>query len=302
MESSTKIGGGTSNAPVAFAAGALVAAAGMTLVHSCMHMDVGGTGRADRHVEPHALNRSAGRILERRYTGDGLLESGGDFVAAPALAENAGSTWSGGVADVDASRFISAASSMTSSTATQPKKLRITVLGGGNFGTAMAYASSRNGHQVTIWMRDAAQARYFNETQRNPKYLSEYTLPKNVHATTDLAEAMDGVQLIFHALPCQKTPEWMAQHKESIPRDVLICSTVKGLYLPTKQLIGHAMCDALGRDQVMFRRSRLAEAAANQSLIGRHHTCDFEKCSEPDQILHRSHWRTCLGHLFQSRS
>jgi glycerol-3-phosphate dehydrogenase (NAD+) len=98
-------------------------------------------------------------------------------------------------------------------------------------------------------MRDTAQARYFNETRRNPKYLSEFSLPANVVATTDLAAAMAGVQLIFHALPCQKTPEWLAEHRDSIPRDVLICSTVKGLYLPTKQLIGHAICAALERDQ-----------------------------------------------------
>lgn len=227
----------------AFAAGALAAVAGMTLAHSCIvDSSTGGAGSGDGSSRSGSGggggSRSgggsrAGRALERRYTGDGLLESGG---AGAGIG-------SADVADVDASHFIGAA------TKAQRQKLRVTVLGGGNFGTAMAYAASRNGHEVTLWMRDTAQARYFNETQRNPKYLSEFSLPKNVRATTDLVEAMAGVQLIIHALPCQKTPEWLAEHKDSIPCDVLICSTVKGLYLPTKQLIGHAMCEALGRDQ-----------------------------------------------------
>ena len=81
------------------------------------------------------------------------------------------------------------------------------------------------------------------------QYLSDFELPANVSATTDLAEAMAGVQLIIHALPCQKTPEWFAEHRDAIPSDVLICSTVKGLFLPTKQLIGHAILEALGREQ-----------------------------------------------------
>ena len=60
---------------------------------------------------------------------------------------------------------------------------------------------------------------------------------------------MKGCFLIISALPCQRTPVWLEQHKDVIPPDVLVCSTCKGLYLPTKQLIGHAMLDALGRAQ-----------------------------------------------------
>ena len=192
---------------------AALAAAGAASLQLC-----GGGGRSSRGAGGRAPR--AGRALEQQYTGDGLLESGGGGpgpTGGPPQPPSA----------VDASRFLGA---------TSAKQLRICVLGGGNFGTAMAYAASRNGHAVTIWMRDAAQARTLNETRRNPRYLSDFPLPPNVSATTDLAAAMAGVQLIIHCLPCQQTPEWLATHRDAIPPDVLICSTAKGLYLPTQQV------------------------------------------------------------------
>mmetsp|Transcript_12827 Transcript_12827/g.27024 ORF Transcript_12827/g.27024 Transcript_12827/m.27024 type:complete len:284 (-) Transcript_12827:70-921(-) len=53
--------------------------------------------------------------------------------------------------------------------------------------------------------------------------------------------------VIMHALPCQLTPPWFQEHKDIIPKDALICCTAKGLYLPTQQLMGHAILDALDR-------------------------------------------------------
>jgi glycerol-3-phosphate dehydrogenase (NAD+) len=43
----------------------------------------------------------------------------------------------------------------------------------------------------------------------------------------------------------KKTPDWLGQHRDMIPPNVLLCSTAKGLYLPTSLLIGHAILDAL---------------------------------------------------------
>ena len=71
-------------------------------------------------------------------------------------------------------------------------KLKVTVWGGGAFGTAMARCASRNGHNVVMYVRDPEQARSINEDHVNNKYLSNFTLPKNITATTDLKEANAG--------------------------------------------------------------------------------------------------------------
>jgi glycerol-3-phosphate dehydrogenase (NAD+) len=118
----------------------------------------------------------------------------------------------------------------------------------------MAYTAAKNGHAVVMFMRDAKQCECINTQAYNPKYLSNYkldTLPgmiRGICTEQDLKTELQkpGVVVIL-ALPCQKTPGWIKQHRDMIHKDTLLCSTAKGLYLPTKQLIGHAILDSLDR-------------------------------------------------------
>lgn len=132
---------------------------------------------------------------------------------------------------------------------------RVVVLGAGAFGTAMAYAACQGGNEVVIYMRDEEQCRVMNEEHRNSKYLTEFSLHvdgvcdiRGICTLEELKEELSvpGV-VIIHALPCQLTPPWFREHKDIIPKDALICVTAKGLYLPTQQLMGHAILDALDR-------------------------------------------------------
>lgn len=133
-------------------------------------------------------------------------------------------------------------------------KETILVVGAGSYGTAMAYACAVNGHNVTLHMRDAVQCKSINEKHINSKYLSTYPLnPKGnsirgICTEDELKQhfQIPGVVVIL-ALPCQRIPEWIEGHRTMIPEDVLLVSTAKGLYLPTQQLVGHAILDALDR-------------------------------------------------------
>jgi len=126
---------------------------------------------------------------------------------------------------------------------------KVCVVGCGAYGTAMATVCARNKHAVCMLSRDEAQVRCINDNHVNPKYLSEYTLPELITATTELPEALDGASLIILTLPAQATPAWLAQHRDELPPDVLLCSTAKGLHLETKHLLSRAMLDALGRPE-----------------------------------------------------
>ena len=118
----------------------------------------------------------------------------------------------------------------------------------------MAYAAAQGGNEVVIYMRDAEQCAIINKEHRNPKYLSQFSLHVEGYEIRGICNLKDlrnelstpGV-VILHALPCQLTPPWFRQHKDLIPKDALICCTAKGLYLPTQQLMGHAILDALDR-------------------------------------------------------
>lgn len=129
------------------------------------------------------------------------------------------------------------------------KPIKIAVIGGGAFGTAMAAAAGRNGHEVVILVRRREMAREIKLTNRNEAYLPGLTLPRTVTATVEPAEALKDVQLVIHALPAQKSPEWIEKHRDLIPPNVIYCSTSKGLYLKDKCLLSEAMMRAFGRAQ-----------------------------------------------------
>ena len=65
-------------------------------------------------------------------------------------------------------------------------KHNVTVIGAGAFGTAMAVLCARNGHPVKMYARDQAQCDSINTVHINSKYLSEFTLPDIITATSNL--------------------------------------------------------------------------------------------------------------------
>ncbi|MCG6883669.1 MAG: NAD(P)-dependent glycerol-3-phosphate dehydrogenase [Silicimonas sp.] len=79
--------------------------------------------------------------------------------------------------------------------------MSIVVLGGGAFGTSLAIALSRDGQDVTLWMRDAHAARDMQTTRTSGPRLAGYTLPQTLAVTPDLPDLANRTCLI--AVPTQ---------------------------------------------------------------------------------------------------
>lgn len=118
--------------------------------------------------------------------------------------------------------------------------LRCAVLGSGSFGTALGSVLARNGHAVTMWCRDPAQARGFVEERRNLKYVTEFELP-DMHGTTDLAEALDAVDLVVFVSPSHATRELARRAAPLLPERCMILCSTKGIERGT----GETMADVL---------------------------------------------------------
>jgi glycerol-3-phosphate dehydrogenase (NAD(P)+) len=106
---------------------------------------------------------------------------------------------------------------------------RVTVLGGGSFGTTLANIMADNGHDVVLWLRDEARADEINREHRNSAYLPDFPLHENLQATTNLANAAADRDFVFMAVPsssCRAVAKEVGHHIDK--RSVLI-STTKGL-------------------------------------------------------------------------
>ena len=67
---------------------------------------------------------------------------------------------------------------------------RVSVLGGGSFGTVLANIAASNGYEVCLWVRDADQALRINSEGANSTYHPELKLSENITASEDLTSAV----------------------------------------------------------------------------------------------------------------
>ena len=76
----------------------------------------------------------------------------------------------------------------------------LAVLGAGAWGTALSVALASR-HKVTLWVRDATQARALVSERRNAHYLPEIALPEALRVEASLDRALSGAELLVAATP-----------------------------------------------------------------------------------------------------
>lgn len=77
---------------------------------------------------------------------------------------------------------------------------KITVLGAGAWGTALAMQISQN-HQVSLWARNAGHVSGMRKARSNPLYLGDFPFNDNLQVEDDLAIAAKGTDLILSVVP-----------------------------------------------------------------------------------------------------
>jgi glycerol-3-phosphate dehydrogenase (NAD(P)+) len=120
----------------------------------------------------------------------------------------------------------------------------VCVLGGGSFGTCLAMLCGRD-HDVSIWARDPEIADATNREHHNPRYLPEAALPERVRATSDLAEALTGRELVICAVPSHGVREVMTRAAPHLSPEAIVVSTVKGIEVGSWMRMDQVLEDVL---------------------------------------------------------
>ena len=128
--------------------------------------------------------------------------------------------------------------------ANEPAPLKIAVLGGGSFGTAMANLSSKNGCEVTLWVRDKRSVKSMQKTHINKKYLPDHKLDERLQFTHDLQAAVKGKDLIFVAVPSSAFRETLKKIAPFISAQAIV-SLTKGMEKDTFALMSDVIADEL---------------------------------------------------------
>ena len=124
--------------------------------------------------------------------------------------------------------------------------MRITVLGAGAWGTALAKVLQENGNPVTLWDR---QAEALAEIQRgrNERYLPGVALPTDWRTQPNFAQAVGGAEVVVLAVPSQAFREVTAQLRG---HPGLFVSVTKGIEFATGETMSRILREFAPADRV----------------------------------------------------
>ena len=107
--------------------------------------------------------------------------------------------------------------------------MKVAVIGGGAWGTALADLLARKGEQVTLWAREPEVVESVNQRHVNELFLPAAALAPDLKATRDLKSVVQGAEVVVSAAPSHAVRPVMSQLAGSLNGRPLVVSASKGL-------------------------------------------------------------------------
>ena len=104
---------------------------------------------------------------------------------------------------------------------------KISVIGSGGWGIALAILLHKNGHNLTIWSFDKKEAEELKITRENKTKLPNILLPEDIKVTSDLKEAVDDKDILILAVP-SKAIRSVSKSLKDIIKEIIV-NVAKGL-------------------------------------------------------------------------
>jgi glycerol-3-phosphate dehydrogenase (NAD(P)+) len=121
---------------------------------------------------------------------------------------------------------------------------RISVIGGGAFGTAMACVVRRAGHDVVVWAREPEVVAAINAERANPDFLPGVRIAPGIEATADLARA-GRADVLLLASPSQHMRGTTAQLRPHVAPGTPVVSCAKGIERDSCALMSQVIGETL---------------------------------------------------------
>src|ERR1700678_947115 len=107
---------------------------------------------------------------------------------------------------------------------------RITILGAGAWGTTLALSlARRGGHELCLWAHSPALADQLADAGENLPYLPGFTLPIDIHITSDLPRAIFEADILICVTPSQHLRGIITRIAPMLTHDQIILSASKGI-------------------------------------------------------------------------
>ena len=138
--------------------------------------------------------------------------------------------------------------------------MKVTVLGAGAWGTALAAQLHRSGHAVTIWGHNAAHIDAIRATGRNERHLPGIELPRDWTLQSDIAKAIAGAEVVVASIPSKAFRDVTRSLAEF---SGTIVSVTKGI----EHHSGLTMCGVLAENAPRAKLAALSGPSLAQEVI-----------------------------------
>lgn len=125
---------------------------------------------------------------------------------------------------------------------------KITVIGAGSYGTALAICLARNGHKTLLWGRDADQVDAMVSARENTQYLAGCAFPDSLEPISDLKAAVSASENILVVVPSHAFGDILKQIKPMLNANAKVAWATKGLDPQSGDLLQNVARSVLGED------------------------------------------------------
>jgi glycerol-3-phosphate dehydrogenase (NAD(P)+) len=123
---------------------------------------------------------------------------------------------------------------------------KITVLGAGSYGTALAICLARNGHETLLWGRDGKHVDAMEQERENSKYLAGCSFPSTLRLEADLTKAVQSSDNLLVVVPSHAFADMLKKIKPMLRQNAKIAWATKGLDPETGDLLQNVATKVLG--------------------------------------------------------
>lgn len=130
-----------------------------------------------------------------------------------------------------------------------PYPVRVAIMGGGNFGLALASICARQGIPTTVLVRSEEIANSLNTNQTHPQYMKGIVFPQRLRATTKPEECLPDATYIIHAVPVQYSRDFLNSVSEYMPPTTPVLSASKGIETTSLGFMADILKECLGDER-----------------------------------------------------
>ena len=139
---------------------------------------------------------------------------------------------------------------------------KITFLGGGSFGSALAVLLAEKNNIVNIYDRNESVVNEINIKRTNEKYMNDLRFPDTITAFNNIEEAIDGTDYIVLSVPSHVIRSMCKMLKGKISKDIPIISIAKGIEENSDKRLSSVIEEELDNPVVILSGPSHAEEVA----------------------------------------